>query len=360
MSAAVVLLCLLSGQTAVGQDALLQRSRDEYRAGRYADAAKDALAAADAILTPETMQTFVNTGQFDSLAKFETAIVYLTLADVKLGREDDAREQLQRLRVAEGIAPTFATLALDSVVAEFPQIAGRLLPSLQLPSNASLASAAPQGVPVPVSAALPAPSQQAVQAVSEAEQRYIDQKIAEARVEIEQRAQEQIAAIRTEAQQQIAQARAEAKEAQQKAAAAQTPAAPVKIEATSTIVAALHKAAVQANTGDVADAVATYRQLADAAGAQRDVVAAAAVGLYRTGDFSDALAALQRLGTLARGEEDLRYYRAVALFETGHYDEAKKDLDCALPYIEMTDDVARYRVKIDQMQALSGSGHKSS
>jgi Flp pilus assembly protein TadD len=70
--------------------------------------------------------------------------------------------------------------------------------------------------------------------------------------------------------------------------------------------------------------------------------------LYRTGDYSDALRALQKLGTFLRGEEDLRFYKAVALYEIGRYDEAKKELACALPYIQMTEDVSRYQTKIEQ------------
>jgi Flp pilus assembly protein TadD len=92
-----------------------------------------------------------------------------------------------------------------------------------------------------------------------------------------------------------------------------------------------------------------YLRLLNTPSASRDLVAAVATGLYRTGDYSDALQAFQRLGTFARGEEDLRYYRAVALFEIGRFTEAKKELECALPFIEMTDEVNRYREKIEQM-----------
>ena len=71
-------------------------------------------------------------------------------------------------------------------------------------------------------------------------------------------------------------------------------------------------------------------------------------GLYRTGAFTDAVNAFQRLSNFARGEEDLRYYNAVSLYETGHYDLARKELACALPYIQVTEDVTRYRAKIEQ------------
>ena len=55
----------------------------------------------------------------------------------------------------------------------------------------------------------------------------------------------------------------------------------------------------------------------------------------------------RKFGTFAKGEEDLRYYHAVALYETGEYVAAQKELACALPFIQVTDDVSRYRVKIE-------------
>src|SRR5206468_12109752 len=96
---------------------LLQRGRDNYRAGKYREAITDLSAAADAILSPSQMQAYVNSGKFESLPKFETAIVYLTMAYAKLGRDADAREQLQRLLIAQGIGPTYASLYSRSDVA---------------------------------------------------------------------------------------------------------------------------------------------------------------------------------------------------------------------------------------------------
>jgi hypothetical protein len=92
-----------------------------------------------------------------------------------------------------------------------------------------------------------------------------------------------------------------------------------------------------------------YLALLNQANVSRQTIAAAARGLYRLGAYADAVEAFRNLGTFNRGEEDLRYYNAVSLFETGHYDDAKKELACALPYIEITSDVARYRDKIQKM-----------
>jgi len=113
------------------------------------------------------------------------------------------------------------------------------------------------------------------------------------------------------------------------------------------VLATLREANAAAAKGQIDDANRLYASVVDAPNASRDAIISAATGLYRTGDFIDAVRAFTRLGTFARGEEDLRYYNAVALFETGRYAEAKKELACALPYIDVTGDVARYRAKIE-------------
>ena len=88
-------------------------------------------------------------------------------------------------------------------------------------------------------------------------------------------------------------------------------------------------------------------QVATSPNASRDAIASAATGLYSISDYSDAADAFTRLGTFARGEEDLRYYDAVSLYEVGRYGEARRQLACALPYLEATADVTRYREKIE-------------
>jgi outer membrane biosynthesis protein TonB len=70
-------------------------------------------------------------------------------------------------------------------------------------------------------------------------------------------------------------------------------------------------------------------------------------GLYRARSFRDAAAAFDRAGAFAKGEEPFRYYYAVALYEIGRYRDAKRELAAALPSIEITPDVARYRQKIE-------------
>jgi len=111
----------------------------------------------------------------------------------------------------------------------------------------------------------------------------------------------------------------------------------------------IDQAASLAANGQPDQARRVYLALLNQANVSRHTIAEAARGLYRLGAFADAVEAFRNLGTFNRGEEDLRYYNAVSLFEIGHYEDAKKELACALPYIQITSDVARYRDKIQKM-----------
>lgn len=396
---AVFAVCLLMAQApSVSTDALLARGRTNYQSGKYAEAINDLRAAADAILTPAQMQLYVNNGNFTSLPAFETAVVYLTMAYAKLGRDAEARDQLQRLVAAETIAPTYASLPLGSDVADFETVVKRIAPSTTLPANTALAAmqisppivaAAPSPAAEP--AAAPAPTQPtpapqtatsapaAAAAAAEAagapaptqtsltpeQQRELDQRIAEARAEFEKEAEQRIAAERAAIQKQMEERIAAERAAAEREAAETIAAERAEVEKQTqeqiaqiraagaqevahTTVATVRRAEGMALAGDIEDANTMYARLLNTPNPSRDLIAAVATGFYRTGNFAAALRAFQRLGPFARGEEDLRYYEAVALYETGRYAEAKKELECALPFIEMSDEVNRYREKIEQ------------
>jgi hypothetical protein len=104
------------------------------------------------------------------------------------------------------------------------------------------------------------------------------------------------------------------------------------------------------NGANLNDARRGYRELLAAPGLDHDSLIRVAEGLYRARDFASALSAFNRIGALRRGEEPYRYYVAVAAYETGDYGRAKKELTAALPYIEITPDVARYRTRIEGAQ----------
>ena len=92
---------------------------------------------------------------------------------------------------------------------------------------------------------------------------------------------------------------------------------------------------------------AIYRELLAGNDIDHPTAVRIAEGLYRARDFPGAIQAFERAGALRRGEEPYHYYLAVALYESGRYDEARRELAAALPYIEVTPDVERYRARIE-------------
>ena len=434
------------GQTAITPESRLELGMAAYKAGDYTSAVVDLQAAAQGFLSPEQMQSYVNTGRFDQLRSFETALVYLALAQFRLGREDDARETLLRLHAAERIAPTYATLNLGPDAAEIESLAAALLPSNPLPRNVQNVQTAqddPGAALPPITRKTPesttvtkspaeerAERQQLIADVAAREregiQREADARVAAERQAIERRTEQQIAetqrqadqrvaAVWADAQRQIAQLQQQAaeriaaaeREAQQRVAAAEAEAAeqiaaarraseervataeaeakkgadariaeierltaqriaeeraaaerPATARVTEADTAAhresllaLRSAETAAANGNITEAIRVYSGLATSPAVPREVLGEAAVGLYRTGAFGESAQAFRRFGTFARGEEDLRYYYAVALYESGDYAAAQKELSCALPFIEVTDDVARYRLKIENTVA---------
>ncbi|MGZ4778864.1 MAG: hypothetical protein ACXV5L_06685 [Thermoanaerobaculia bacterium] len=370
---------------AVSGIVLLQSGKDNFRAAQYARAVDDLRKAADSFLSAEQKQQYVETGKLDTLPQLEEALVYLTVSYSKLGRETDARDTVARLVAAERIEPNYAKLPLTADVADFPALAARLAPSSPLPMNPQLANGGiappptPAPVPVPVStpAPLPVPVPQpapvpvvttptpapapapvtepppvtvpspapvtvpppppptpAPAALDRAEiMREVERRVAEARAEIEKEMTERLAAERL----------AMRKESDQRVAAAQ---ADAEAQSRRDVLTNLRRADVLANTGHLSEAKDIYLSIANASGATREAITEASVGLYRTAAYSDAVKGFRRLGTFARGEEDLRYYEAVSLFETGQYDEAKRQLACALPYLQVTELMERYIAKI--------------
>lgn len=169
------------------------------------------------------------------------------------------------------------------------------------------------------------------------QQRAIEESVAQQCANIQKDADERIAAIQRAADERVAQA--------QKAADAQV--AAIRAQDRKNYLLSLRQADAMAATGKTDQANDIYNTVVTSSDVPREILAEAAVGLYRTGAFRSAANAFRKLIPYARGEEDLRYYNAVSLYETGEYDEAKKELACALPYIQVTADVTRYRQKIE-------------
>lgn len=434
---AVLLLLLAMAASAVAQTAVTPESRlslgiTAYKAGDFTSAVVDLQAAAQGFLSPEQMQAYVNTGRFERLQAFETALVYLALAQMRLNREDDARETLMRLHSAERISPTYASLSLGPEASEVESLAAALTPSNPLPRNVQVAAAddgsaalppiVPKSGPVSVKKTIAeerAERQAIIDEIVAREreriQREADARIAAERETLEKQAAERIAASQrqadqrisaatSDAQKQIEQLRTDAEkrvaaaeaDSQKRVAAAQSQlkeqiaaaeaeakrnadariveiqrlteervlaeraaaerAATVRVSemeaaARREYLLALRTAETAAGNGRIDEAVRIYTGLAGSTAVPREVLAEAAVGLYRTGAFREAAQAFRKFGTFAKGEEDLRYYYAVALYETGSYADAQKELACALPFIQVTDDVSRYRTKIESTVA---------
>jgi tetratricopeptide (TPR) repeat protein len=131
------------------------------------------------------------------------------------------------------------------------------------------------------------------------------------------------------------------------AVAAPAPAPAPRALTANEVVTRLAAAERSLNAGNLNEARRAYRELLGASGLDHETLIRVAEGLYRARDFSAALSAFNRAGTLRRGEEPYRFYIAVALYETGDFARAKKELAAALPYIEITPDVARYKTKIE-------------
>ena len=339
----------LPADTNLSADQLLQRGVECYRAAKYGDAVTDLSAAAQAFLAPEKMQAYVSSGKFENLGPLETALVYLALAQSRQGRDDDARAAIQRIATAERIAPAYAGLQLGPDKSEFETLSARLMSKTQIATSSGTPALPPAvSAPLPVPSPVPAQPSLPQQALGERE-RVINEMIVQERARIEREAEERIAAIQRDADQRVAAALHAADEriaairleVEQQRMPVMPPMTPRQY------LGLLRDATTLAAQGHAGEANLMFNRLATS-DAPREVVAEAAVGLYRTGAHRDAVDAFRRMGLFGRGEEDLRYYFAVALYETGTYAEARRELACALPYIEATDDVARYRVRIEQ------------
>jgi hypothetical protein len=361
-STVILILCFValtaSAAETMTPEALLQRGMASYRAGRFSDAATDLDAVAKVLLSQDQMQAYVDTGKFPAIDKLETALVYLALAQSKLGHDDQAREAVQRLLTAQRIENRYAQLSLGSDASQFEALTARLMPGASLAVPASpvpiVAQApplnptpAPLPAPPPLQAA-PAPSAPPAQSatVSQSERdRAIDETIKREVARIQKEADDRIAAERAAIQ----------READARVAAAQREAeahvAAIQAQNRRSYITTLRQGDDYAANHQLDRANEIYNAIATAPDAPREIVAEAGVGLYRTGAYANAAAIFAKLVPFVRGEEDLRYYDAVSLFETGKFVEAKKVLVCALPYLEVTDDITRYRTKIEQASA---------
>lgn len=241
-------------------------------------------------------------GLVDTIPLFETAQVYLAIAGDRMHSEASSRRALQRVIAADRVERRFGSLDIPaSVRTDFDKIAQKLLTSDQYAFLKASPSSAP-GAPVlaPQNSSAPAPVPQPVVAASPP-----------------------------------------------KPVVSKPPPAPVPAPAPAVNVTAQMAAGDQAlNRNDLAGARKIYEQIAGQPGLNHATLIHLGEQSYRARDFATAARAFSRSG-FNTSEAPYRYYYAVALFETGQFAAAKRELSQALPYIEVTPDVAAYRTKIE-------------
>jgi tetratricopeptide (TPR) repeat protein len=264
---------------------LLQRGVSDFNAGRF-DAAEREL----------RISAF---GLVDLIDQYQTAHVYLALSADRLGHTDEARRAVDRVQVAQRVQARYAMLPLPAEVrGSFDALVQRLTPTASAPLGVTPNATRPATAPVPprttVQLAPPPPPPPPQASAS----------------------------------------------AMQPPSSAATPPPPAST-AGRDLASADHALAAD----DLLRARAVYRQNLETA-ADHTTLLRIAEGLYRARDFAGALLAFDRVGELRSGEQPYQYYRAVAYYETGDYARAQAALQAALPYIEITDDVAGYRAKI--------------
>jgi tetratricopeptide (TPR) repeat protein len=366
---------------------LLRRGVAAYDSGRFEEAAQHLRYAAF--------------GYVDSIEAYQTAQIYLALAHDRLNEQDRVREAARRVLVAERIERRYARVTVPPAVrTAFEKVAARVLtsaelaalrgtgelppaPPVQSPLRTTTTGTATQPVqPPPVRSTTTTASTTPPVTVDRVEvevtkpaqtQPQTSQQPAATRNTTAQPTQTQASSTSTQQPRPATTQPVQTPQGTQRGtnnnASNATPAqprpattAPVTAQprlpaatpATTRPTYTASEAATRfANaeraltTSNLAEARRIYRELlASANAADHATAVRIAEGFYRARDFAGALASFERAGTLRRGEEPYRYYVAVALYETGQYERARRELAAALPYIEVTADVERYRLKI--------------
>jgi hypothetical protein len=348
---------------------LLRRGTASYEANRHTDAVKQLRIAAF--------------GLVEAVDQYQIAQVYLTLTYDKLSDPDRAREAAHRVVVAERIERKYAALPLPvGVRTAFEAAAGKLLSSTESAMllrgvNGSVPTTTLQhGAAAPAQTRRTTTAQQTKPSTSQPKQTRntipppqtsTSEKIAPQSATPTPQSEKprtvtfpqttKPSPVATTQQRSAASTptkvdgeaggRGGPVEPARPATAVPATAVPARTLSASEVAARLAAGDKGLNAGKLNDAQRAYRDLLGAPGLDHATLIRIAEGLYRARDFSGTLSAFNRVGTLRAGEEPYRYYIAVALYEIGDIARAKKELAAVLPHIEVTPDVARYRIKIE-------------
>jgi hypothetical protein len=293
-------------------------------------------------------------GFVEEIEKFETAEVYAAIAAHRMGHESETREALLRIAAAENVQPRLRSMTIpDDLRAELLRAAATLLTkkeSAVFGISEQMQDAAAKEKPrveVPTPTMKPNVAETAPREAGEASPP--DQKAPTAAEPAPSSSQPAAATSPagsvTPADPPAAKDPAPA--AQPSTLQTVAPMVPPKQQPVKkTIDARLDEAQQAIDDGDPDGAGAIYDALLREPRLSHAEALRVAEGLYRVRDFAGVLRAFLVVGAIRPGAERFHYYYAVALYETRSYGDACRELDLALPFIEVSEDVAVYRDKI--------------
>lgn len=307
---------------------LLRRGTADVEAGRNADATTTLRLAAFGLL--------------ESVEHYQIAQAYLAVAFDRLGQTEQAREAAQRVMNAERVEKKFRTIALPAPIrTAFDAVAKKVLSANDA---AALRGGATGSATPATTTTAPPPVVDRVDVVTETRKpaptttTTTQPPVETPKPKPPAPKPQQVQPPAPKAQPQTTQPQTTTQPARPQ------PAQPQRTVDVPAQFAAAERALVAAN---ITEARRIYRELLGGNGLDHGQLVRLAEGFYRSRDFANVLIAFDRAGTLRPGEEPYRYYMAVAAYESGQYDRARRELAAALPHIELTPDVQRYRVKIE-------------
>jgi tetratricopeptide (TPR) repeat protein len=297
-------------------------------------------------------------GFVEEIEKFETAEVYAAIAANRLKHESETRDALLRIAAAENVQPRLRSMTIpDDLRNELLRAAATLLTkkeSAVFGISEEMQDAAAKEKPrveVPTPTMKPNVAETAPRETGDASPP--DQKTPPAASPFSSPSQPDVApssaASATSDPPAAKDPPSPAPATQPRTGTLQTiaPMVPPTLQPTQKSVDARLEEAQQAiDDGDPDDARAIYDALLREPQLSHAQALREAEGLYRVRDFAGALRAFRGIDVIGAGEERFHYYYAVALYETGKYGDACIELDLALPFIEVNEDVVDYRDKI--------------
>ncbi|MBV9497551.1 MAG: hypothetical protein JOZ54_25165 [Acidobacteria bacterium] len=295
-------------------------------------------------------------GFVDDVPSYQTAQIYLAIANEKLGKHDEAQIALKKAARAESITPTYRSLKIAANVrAEFEKLSGAG-PLMQMAASMATTPATTRPASPKVAQTTPAKSQPVKPQPAPVTKPQVAQKTPAPTPVTPQPATPKISAPAPAAKAPVAPPVTE----RQYVAQPQPQPAPVSAIAA----AAKHEpsqapilgadiapqlAAAQSflNEGRILAARQTYIGLAAMPSLRREQMLAVAKGLSDTSAYRESSQLYTRVAPFVSGEETHMFAEAVNRYELGDRATAKTLLNRALPYLPKTREILLYRGKIE-------------